>query len=94
MRVITIKLTNGEEWVAKHQEAIDDESFYTLKSVRKLHIVNAGGKSPGLMLSPVLLGNIESEDFILEKRHIMLVAQLDATLEKQYLQQVSHIALI
>ena len=93
MKVITLKLVSGEEWIAKHQETMDKE-FYVLETVRKLQVVPNGKGGPGLALTPILMGNVEAEDFVIARQHVLLTVPVDPEFEKQYLQQVTGIHLV
>ncbi len=93
MKVITIKLVSGEEWIAKHQETLDKDT-YVLSSVRKLQLVPDGKGGAGLALVPVLMGNVDADEIVLKSGHVIASTAVDATFEKQYLQEVSGIQLV
>jgi hypothetical protein len=94
MKVITLKLTSGEELIAKHQETLDDSSHFVLEDARRLQLVPNGKGGTGLALMPLLMSNVEKGDFTIDKRHVVIATEVDGTFEKQYLQEVSGIQLV
>lgn len=94
MKVVTIKLVSGEEWIAKHQETLDDSDRLILEDARKLQLVPNGKGGAGLALTPIVMGNVELGSVELNRRHVMLVLPVDSNFEKQYLQEVSGIQLV
>lgn len=85
--VITLKLTSGEEIVAKLVE--EGDLYYKLS---KPMVIGMGQKGPGLM--PYLFTVHPDKDIKLNKNTITVVEETDADFAKQFLQSTSGIALV
>ena len=92
MEVITLKLVNGEEWIAKRRRTLDDDT-YVLESVRKLQLVPNGKGGTGLALLPIVMGNVDADEVVISAKHVIMSIAVDSTFERQYLQEVSGIQL-
>lgn len=84
--VITLKLTSGEELVAKLSEETD--SFYKLS---KPMVIGMGKQGPGLM--PYLFTVSPDRDVKLSKITVTVAEPTDAEFAKQFLESTSGIAL-
>jgi hypothetical protein len=85
--VITLKLTSGEEIVAKLVEETD--SHYKLS---KPMVIGMGQKGPGLM--PYLFTVNPDKDVKLFKTTVTLAEATDETFAKQFLESISGIKLV
>jgi len=85
--VITLKLTSGEELVAKLTEETD--SYYKLS---KPQVIGMGPQGPGLM--PYLFTVSPDADVKLLKTTVTVAEPTDAEFAKQFLQSTSGIALV
>lgn len=93
MKVVTLKLVSGEEWIAKHVDTLDTTSI-TLESARKLQLVPNGKGGMGLALTPIVMGNVEADKLTISRNFVMVELPVDADFERQYLQEVSGIQLV
>jgi uncharacterized alpha/beta hydrolase family protein len=84
--VITLKLTSGEELVAKLVE--ETATHYKLA---KLQVIGMGPKGPGLM--PYLFTVHPDKEVKLLKTTVTVAEVTDATFAKQFLEQTSGIKL-
>jgi len=84
--VITLKLTSGEEIVAKLVE--DGASYYKLS---KPMVIGMGQKGPGLM--PYLFTVHPDKAVKLSKSTVTVAEATDETFAKQFLESTSGIAL-
>jgi hypothetical protein len=85
--VITLKLTSGEELVAKLTEETD--SYYKLS---KPQVIGMGPQGPGLM--PYLFTVSPDADIKLLKTTVTVAEPTDAAFAKQFLESTSGIKLI
>ena len=85
--VITLKLTSGEEIVAKLAEETD--SYYKLS---KPMVIGMGAKGPGLM--PYLFTVNPDKDVKLLKQTVTVAEPTDAEFAKQFLETTSGIKLV
>jgi hypothetical protein len=85
--VITLKLTSGEELVAKLSEETD--SYYKLS---KPMVIGMGQQGPGLM--PYLFTVAPDADVRLQKSTVTVAEPTDATFAKQFLESTSGIKLV
>ena len=84
--VITIKLTSGEEIVAKLVE--DGAAYYKLKNPQ---VIGMGPKGPGLM--PYLFTVDPSKEIKLLKTTVTVAEATDKQFADQFIQQTTGIAL-
>ena len=84
--VITLKLTSGEEIVAKLAEETD--SYYKLS---KPMVIGMGQKGPGLM--PYLFTVSPNTDVRLQKSTVTVAEATDEAFAKQFLESTTGIAL-
>lgn len=85
--VITLKLTSGEEIVAKLVE--DGAVYYKLS---KPMVIGMGQQGPGLM--PYLFTVSPDADVRLQKSTVTVAEATDATFAKQFLESTSGIKLV
>ena len=85
--VITLKLTSGEELIAKLLEEAD--TYYTLS---KPMVIAMGNHGPGLM--PYLFTVSPDKDIKLLKATVTVVEATDETFAKQFLESTSKIKLM
>lgn len=85
--VITLKLTSGEEIVAKLVEETD--KYYKLS---KPMVIGMGQKGPGLM--PYLFTVHPDKEVKLFKSTVTLAEATDETFAKQFLESISGIKLV
>jgi hypothetical protein len=85
--VITLKLTSGEELVAKLVE--DTATHYKLKHVQ---VIGQGPKGPGLM--PYLFTVDPEKAVKLQKATVTVAESTDEVFAKQFLSVTSGIALV
>jgi len=85
--VITLKLTSGEEIVAKLVE--DGPVYYKLS---KPMVIGMGQQGPGLM--PYLFTVSPDADVRLQKSTVTVAEATDATFAKQFLESTSGIKLV
>jgi hypothetical protein len=84
--VVTLKLTSGEELVAKLVE--DDPLYYKLKSPQ---VIGMGPKGPGLM--PYLFTVSPDKEIKLQKSTVTVAEPTDAQFAKQFIESTTGIAL-
>lgn len=84
--VITLKLTSGEELVAKLVEETD--AYYKLA---KIQVIGMGPKGPGLM--PYLFTVSPDADVKLAKSTVTVAEATDEQFAKQFIQSTTGIAL-
>jgi hypothetical protein len=84
--VITVKLTSGEEIVAKLTE--ETASYYKLS---KPMVIGMGQKGPGLM--PYLFTVNPNKDIKLLKQTVTVAEATDEVFAKQFIESTSGIAL-
>lgn len=84
--VITLKLTSGEEIVAKLVE--DAATYYKLKNPQ---VIGMGPKGPGLM--PYLFTVNPDKEVKLAKTTVTVAEATDETFAKQFVQSTTGIAL-
>ena len=84
--VLTLKLTSGEEIVAKLTEETD--SYYKLS---KPMVIGMGQKGPGLM--PYLFTVSPNADIKLSKTTVTVAEATDEAFAKQFLESTTGIAL-
>ena len=84
--VITLKLTSGEEIVAKLIE--DGASYYKLS---KPMVIGMGQKGPGLM--PYLFTVSPDKDVKLQKSTVTVAEPTDEAFAKQFIESTTGIAL-
>ena len=84
--VITLKLTSGEEIVAKLVE--DGAAYYKLKNPQ---VIGMGPKGPGLM--PYLFTVNPDTEINLQKSTVTVAEATDAQFAKQFLESTTGIAL-
>jgi hypothetical protein len=84
--VITLKLTSGEELVAKLVEETD--SYYKLS---RIQVIGMGPKGPGLM--PYLFTVNPDRDVKLSKLTVTVAEASDEQFAKQFLESTTGIAL-
>jgi hypothetical protein len=84
--VITLKLTSGEELVAKLVEETD--TYYKLA---KIQVIGMGPKGPGLM--PYLFTVSPDADVKLAKSTVTVAEATDEQFAKQFIQSTTGIAL-
>ena len=84
--VITLKLTRGEELVAKLVE--ETATYYKLA---KIQVIGMGPKGPGLM--PYLFTVNPDKDVKLLKTTVTVAEATDESFAKQFLQSTTGIAL-
>ena len=85
--VITLKLTSGEELVAKLVE--ETETHYKLT---RIQVIGTGPKGPGLM--PYLFTVSPDKDVKLLKTTVTVAEATDAEFAKQFLETTSGIKLV
>jgi len=85
--VITIKLTSGEELVAKLTEETD--TYYKLS---RPMVIGMGEKGPGLM--PYLFTVHPDKEVKLSKSTVTVAEATDSTFAKQFLESTSGIKLV
>lgn len=85
--VITLKLTSGEELVAKLVEETD--AYYKLSHPQ---VIGMGSKGPGLM--PYLFTVSPDKDIKLLKQTVTVAEATDETFAKQFLEATSGIKLV
>lgn len=85
--VITLKLTSGEEIVAKLVE--DGASYYKLS---KPMVIGMGQKGPGLM--PYLFTVSPNKDIKLSKGTVTVCEPTDEEFAKQFIESTTGIALV
>ena len=85
--VITLKLTSGEELVAKLVE--EGDAYYKLS---KPMVIGMGQQGPGLM--PYLFTVHPDKDIKLHKNTVTVIEETDAVFAKQFLQSTSGIQLM
>ena len=85
--VITLKLTSGEELVAKLVE--ETETHYKLT---RIQVIGMGPKGPGLM--PYLFTVSPDKDVKLLKTTVTVAEATDAEFAKQFLETTSGIKLV
>jgi len=84
--VITLKLTSGEELVAKLVE--DGAAYYKLKNPQ---VIGMGPKGPGLM--PYLFTVSPDTEIKLQKSTVTVAEATDAQFAKQFIESTTGIAL-
>jgi hypothetical protein len=84
--VVTLKLTSGEELVAKLVE--DGPLHYKLKSPQ---VIGMGPKGPGLM--PYLFTVSPDKEIKLQKSTVTVAEPTDAQFAKQFIESTTGIAL-
>jgi hypothetical protein len=84
--VITLKLTSGEEIVAKLVE--DGAAYYKLKNPQ---VIGMGPKGPGLM--PYLFTVSPDTEVKLQKSTVTVAEATDAQFAKQFIESTTGIAL-
>jgi hypothetical protein len=84
--VITLKLTSGEELVAKLVE--DGATYYKLKNPQ---VIGMGPKGPGLM--PYLFTVSPDTEIKLQKSTVTVAEATDSQFAKQFLESTTGIAL-
>jgi hypothetical protein len=84
--VVTLKLTSGEEIVAKLVE--DGPLHYTLKNPQ---VIGMGPKGPGLM--PYLFTVSPDKEIKLQKSTVTVAEATDASFAKQFIESTTGIAL-
>jgi hypothetical protein len=84
--VVTLKLTSGEEIVAKLVE--DGPMHYTLKNPQ---VIGMGPKGPGLM--PYLFTVSPDKEIKLQKSTVTVAEPTDAQFAKQFIESTTGIAL-
>jgi hypothetical protein len=84
--VITLKLTSGEEIVAKLVE--DGAAYYKLKNPQ---VIGMGPKGPGLM--PYLFTVDPDKEIKLSKTTVTVAEATDKTFANQFIQSTTGIAL-
>jgi hypothetical protein len=84
--VITLKLTSGEEIVAKLVE--DGAAYYKLKNPQ---VIGMGPKGPGLM--PYLFTVSPDAEIRLQKSTVTVAEATDAQFAKQFIESTTGIAL-
>jgi len=84
--VITLKLTSGEELVAKLVE--DGPVYYKLKNPQ---VIGMGPKGPGLM--PYLFTVSPDADIKLQKSTVTVAEPTDQAFAKQFIESTTGIAL-
>jgi hypothetical protein len=84
--VVTLKLTSGEELVAKLVE--DGPLYYKLKSPQ---VIGMGPKGPGLM--PYLFTVSPDKEIKLQKSTVTVAEPTDAQFAKQFIESTTGIAL-
>ena len=85
--VITLKLTSGEELVAKLEEETD--AYYKLSNPQ---VIGMGPSGPGLM--PYLFTVNPDRDVKLAKTTVTVAEPTDAQFAKQFLESTSKIKLV
>jgi hypothetical protein len=85
--VVTLKLTSGEELVAKLTEETD--SYYKLS---KPMVIGMGQQGPGLM--PYLFTVSPDADVKLQKSTVTVAEPTDTAFAKQFLESTSGIKLV
>jgi hypothetical protein len=85
--VVTLKLTSGEEIVAKLVE--DGATHYKLKNPQ---VIGMGPKGPGLM--PYLFTVSPDKEIKLQKSTVTVAEPTDEQFAKQFIESTSGIALI
>lgn len=85
--VITLKLTSGEELVAKLEEETD--AYYKLSHPQ---VIGMGPSGPGLM--PYLFTVSPERDVKLSKTTVTVAEPTDAPFAKQFLESTSKIQLV
>jgi len=85
--VITLKLTSGEEIVAKLVE--DGAAYYKLKNPQ---VIGMGPKGPGLM--PYLFTVSPDTEIKLQKSTVTVAEATDSQFAKQFLESTTGIALV
>jgi hypothetical protein len=85
--VITLKLTSGEELVAKLAE--ETEKYYKLS---KPMVIGMGQQGPGLM--PYLFTVSPDKEVKLQKSTVTVAEATDETFAKQFLESTSGIKLV
>ena len=85
--VITLKLTSGEEIVAKLVE--DGGAYYKLKNPQ---VIGMGPKGPGLM--PYLFTVSPDTEIKLQKSTVTVAEATDSQFAKQFLESTTGIALV
>jgi hypothetical protein len=85
--VITLKLTSGEELIAKLVEETD--TYYKLS---RIQVIGMGPKGPGLM--PYLFTVSPNADIRLQKSTVTVAEATDEAFAKQFLESTTGIALI
>ena len=84
--VVTLKLTSGEEIVAKLVE--DDPLYYKLKNPQ---VIGMGPKGPGLM--PYLFTVNPNTEIKLQKSTVTVAEATDEQFAKQFIESTTGIAL-
>jgi hypothetical protein len=84
--VVTLKLTSGEELVAKLVE--DGALYYKLKNPQ---VIGMGPKGPGLM--PYLFTVHPDTEIKLQKSTVTVAEATDASFAKQFIESTTGIAL-
>jgi len=84
--VITLKLTSGEELIAKLVEETD--TYYKLS---RIQVIGMGPKGPGLM--PYLFTVSPDADVRLQKSTVTVAEATDEAFAKQFLESTTGIAL-
>lgn len=92
--VIAIKVTNGEEWIGKHTQQLNDDGTLTLSDPRRLQLVPNGKGGMGLALTPIFMASVDLSSITVPITHVVATIAVDSDFEKQYLQEVSGIQLI
>ena len=85
--VITLKLTSGEELIAKLVEETD--TYYKLS---RIQVIGMGPKGPGLM--PYLFTVSPDADVRLQKSTVTVAEATDEAFAKQFLESTTGIALV
>jgi hypothetical protein len=85
--VITLKLTSGEELIAKLIEETD--TYYKLS---RIQVIGMGPKGPGLM--PYLFTVSPNTDVKLQKSTVTVAEATDESFAKQFLESTTGIALV
>jgi hypothetical protein len=92
MKLINIKLINGEEIVGQ-VITVNDESIQ-LKAARTLMMHDMGNGQPGASFIPVLLLNGSTDEVLVNRSAIAVFSyNINMNYEKRYLESVSGIQL-
>jgi len=98
MKIIAVKTTLGEELIAKIKK--DEEDYFILEDARALMLQQDSSGAVRMAMVPFLVSasdptNKVESDVKLYKREIMAeVIKIASSLEKEYRQSVTNIALV